>query len=258
MGHEAGLRASEHFGQTICELLKGPYGTLTENYFRICTGENHPFANSVVVLRAGDEISTQQAIGTDCENKLPPLVFYCSEPSPNAMEVLRANGFDGPSLRPVMGVELDRIETPILPVGYRFEQVLNKQGSEEWVRAAMEGFELTPLLTEAFSYHYCGGTTADDALAKWFVIRKGDAVVATSMLHCHRGLAGIYCVSTVPSERGKGLGAFITAHSALASGRLGYKVSILQASDMGLPVYKRTGYQVLGEMGTYHRKPPQA
>jgi hypothetical protein len=56
-------------------------------------------------------------------------------------------------------------------------------------------------------------------------------------------LVGIYNVATVPAQRGKGLGAAVT-WAAIATGAAasGSRVSVLQASGEGAPVYERMGF----------------
>jgi GNAT superfamily N-acetyltransferase len=55
-------------------------------------------------------------------------------------------------------------------------------------------------------------------------------------------VAGIYNVATVPSQRGKGVGAAVTWAAVEAGARAGATVSILQASEAGAPVYERMGF----------------
>ncbi|HUP84514.1 MAG TPA: GNAT family N-acetyltransferase [Acidimicrobiales bacterium] len=66
---------------------------------------------------------------------------------------------------------------------------------------------------------------------------------ATSGVYVSGDIAGVYNVATVPSARGKGVGAAITWAAALAGREAGMTRSILQASQMGEPVYARMGYE---------------
>jgi GNAT superfamily N-acetyltransferase len=67
--------------------------------------------------------------------------------------------------------------------------------------------------------------------------------VATSALYIGESVAGIYCVSTVPSARGLGIGAAITQVALRDARALGYHVAVLQSSPMGHSVYSRLGFQ---------------
>jgi ribosomal protein S18 acetylase RimI-like enzyme len=57
------------------------------------------------------------------------------------------------------------------------------------------------------------------------------------------GLAGIYCVATLPAERGKGLGAHVTAEALRRAHAMGYRVGILQSSAAGHTIYLRLGFE---------------
>lgn len=78
---------------------------------------------------------------------------------------------------------------------------------------------------------------------------------ATSMLFLADGLAGIYCVSTVPAERGKGLGAHVTAEALRVAQRLGYGVGVLQSSPAGHSVYLGLGFADVGSVPMFVRLP---
>jgi N-acetylglutamate synthase len=65
---------------------------------------------------------------------------------------------------------------------------------------------------------------------------------ATSAVFVSDGLAGVYNVTTVPSQRGKGVGAAITWAAVDAGASRGATASILQASEAGAPVYARMGF----------------
>jgi GNAT superfamily N-acetyltransferase len=68
------------------------------------------------------------------------------------------------------------------------------------------------------------------------------APVAASGLFLTGDVAGVYNVATVEAARGRGVGAAITWAAALAGRDAGATRSILQASEMGQPVYTRMGY----------------
>ncbi len=61
--------------------------------------------------------------------------------------------------------------------------------------------------------------------------------VATSLLYLADGLAGIYCVATLPEDRAKGLGAHTTAEAFRRAHELGYRVGVLQSSPAGHSVH---------------------
>ncbi len=82
--------------------------------------------------------------------------------------------------------------------------------------------------------------------------------MATSALFLGDGLAGVYCVATLPQERRKGFGAFATAEPLRRVRDLGYRVGILQSSEPGHPVYRRIGFRDVGGVPLYVRMPGAA
>jgi GNAT superfamily N-acetyltransferase len=79
--------------------------------------------------------------------------------------------------------------------------------------------------------------------------------VATSALVPAGGLAGVYAVSTLPEARGRGIGAAMTAFPLLEARARGYRVGALQATAMGLSVYRRLGFREVCEYRCYAQPP---
>ena len=105
-------------------------------------------------------------------------------------------------------------------------------GGEPWARGEMVQ---TPALLEAPDLtHYLG-----------FV--DGTPAATATRFASHR-IAGVFNVSTVPADRGRGVGAALTWRAALDGRVEGCVASSLQASEMGLSVYRRIGYR---EVMTY-------
>ena len=65
------------------------------------------------------------------------------------------------------------------------------------------------------------------------------------------GVAGLYNVATLPEARGKGIGAYMSFAPLLEAREDGYRIGILQASDMGRSVYERLGFQDRGRLISY-------
>ena len=66
--------------------------------------------------------------------------------------------------------------------------------------------------------------------------------VAVSSTVMAGGLAGVYAVAVVPAFRGRGIGTAMTLHAMAEGRRRGATTAVLQATEMGKPVYEKIGF----------------
>jgi ribosomal protein S18 acetylase RimI-like enzyme len=133
------------------------------------------------------------------------------------------------------------VGAPPAPAGLRIEVVrdtamlrtynetMTAGFGNEWAAGAM--LETNALLDVPDLVHYAG-----------FV---ADVPVATAMRFISHRMAGVYNVSTVPEYRRRGIGEAMTWRAALDGLAEGCLASSLQASEMGLTMYRRMGYQTV-------------
>jgi ribosomal protein S18 acetylase RimI-like enzyme len=76
--------------------------------------------------------------------------------------------------------------------------------------------------------------------------------VATSSVFFGGGVAGIYSVSTLPEARGKGIGTAMTLRPLEDAREMGYRIGILQSSEMGFNVYKSIGFRHLCQIENFY------
>ena len=65
-------------------------------------------------------------------------------------------------------------------------------------------------------------------------------------------MAGIYDVATLPKARGRGIGSALTLAPLLDARQAGYRVGVLQSSEMGYGVYQKMGFQHLCQIENYY------
>ncbi|HEU0028797.1 MAG TPA: GNAT family N-acetyltransferase [Ktedonobacterales bacterium] len=171
---------------------------------------------------------------------------------------LEAHGLSYDGGTPGMAVEIAALsqEAAAIP-SLSVTPVTTENDVTEWARVAARGFgmpeEVTPALVEMGARHCLGG----DSPWAYYLGRLEGQPVATAMMYPCAGVAGIYCVATVPEARRRGIGAELTRVALERAGEQGYRVGILQASGMGFPVYYRMGFETVLTFQLYSWTPPQ-
>lgn len=145
---------------------------------------------------------------------------------------------------PGMVVDLAELDAaPAIPSGFQIERINGAAQQEQWARVAgiATGFADTAVEavarveTSLHDPHY-------QAQPRYLGLLDGTPV-ATSALVMDAGVAGIYGVATIPAARGQGIGRLMTLFPLLDARQQGYRVGVLQASDMGHPVYHKLGFR---------------
>ena len=91
-----------------------------------------------------------------------------------------------------------------------------------------------------------------DSQLRMFLGRQDSAPIATALRYCIEDTVGIYAVSTIEEARGKGIGSSMTYEALLDGMRAGgAQQAVLVATQLGLPVYRRLGFEQCGEFVTY-------
>ena len=101
-----------------------------------------------------------------------------------------------------------------------------------------------------FNWHNSADVSPQGPLVD-YVARLNGRPVAASQLLLAAGVAGINNVTTLPDARYQGIGAAITLRPLLEARQRGYRVGVLQASAMGEGVYRKLGFRVFCQFGSY-------
>ena len=250
-----GARAARHLDLAFRDMMVGRGAELGESYLRQLTGEPHPLGNVALVSDPDNLETTQAAIGPLLASGLPIAVLYPQGVSGSVARSLEALEFEAHGAMPAMAVDIERLATTILPPGYDWSRIGKGNDGRAWAETLAAGYGLPLGLALRFSPEALGADMTPGARTQFFAIRRNGRPVATSLLYMADGLAGIYCVATLQDERGKGLGAHVTAEALRTAHRLGYRVGVLQSSPDGHSVYLGLGFDDFGSIPMFVRMP---
>jgi GNAT superfamily N-acetyltransferase len=136
-----------------------------------------------------------------------------------------------------------------VPTGLKIVRVEDKETLQQWIHVASIGFHV-PAEYENVWYEFFVEAVFEQPFWSYLAVLD-DRPVGTSQLFLSAGVAGIYNVTCVPEARGQGIGAAITLAPLLDARAIGYRIAILQASEMGARVYRRLGFQDFGQLSVY-------
>ena len=86
---------------------------------------------------------------------------------------------------------------------------------------------------------------------RFYRISNGKKTISTILLHKRKSETGIYMVSTLLSERGKGFGRWITASAIDRLISEGFTDFVLHATPLGYPVYQKLGFEECCDYGIF-------
>ena len=135
------------------------------------------------------------------------------------------------------------------PNGLKIIPVEDRETLLKWIHVASIGFDYPEELEHAW-YDFFVETVFDLPFRSYLALLNGQPV-GTSQLFLSAGVAGIYNVTCVPEARCQGIGAAITLAPLIDARAMGYRIGILQASQLGYKVYRRLGFQDYGQLSVY-------
>lgn len=225
------------------------------------TGMPLQVPNGVVRFRATPERASERIdalLGEYATRHAPScwLLNPSTMPS-NLAEQLQARGFFS-EFAPGMAADLHTVDFDVPPpAGLKIRLVADESAMADWLRVLVVGSSFpTEIervlfdLLERLGFHV-------NPTVRFFLGTLNDQPVSTSMLFLGGGIAGIYCVTTVPGVRQRGIGTALTLAAMREGLAGGYHVAGLQSSEMGLRAYQRLGFREYCTFGTCF-SPPEA
>jgi GNAT superfamily N-acetyltransferase len=165
---------------------------------------------------------------------------------------LERHGFVHDADTPGMAVDLLTLdEDQPAPTDLTIKHVEDIETLKTWARVAWVGSGFPETSQDTFvDLEASLGIAPNTSQCRYIGYQSG-VPVATSAMVLHAGVAGIFAVATLPEARRQGIGAAVTLAPLRDAREMGYRVGTLQASEMGVPVYRRLGFQEVCKIGLY-------
>jgi len=184
-----------------------------------------------------------------------PVAWRVTLTTPRTTTVaLEEYGWHAERQVPVMAADLGGLRwASDPPLGVTVEEVTTATLAD-WSRVVAVSFGCPEEYVHGpAAYDRAFGLPGETTMRRFLARRDGEPVAASAVLPGRAGtaLAGIFSVATLEPARGQGLGAHMTRLAMDAARDLGAAVAVLQASDMGRPVYERLGFDTVGHIGVH-------
>jgi len=171
-------------------------------------------------------------------------------------DALLRHGFTDLGEEPAMGIALAQLPSALsLPEGVTVERVGDSASLAQWVHTLCAGFGMPASVIGPMATAMSRDTFGEDAAAHYYLARLHDAPVATAALTHAAGVAGMFAVTTIEGARRRGIGAAVTLAPLLDARARGYFVGVLQATELGYPVYAHIGFSEQFRYRTYLWRP---
>ncbi len=200
-----------------------------------------PLFNGVIGMPDGEDLDASvDAVLEPFDTGRIPVLWILPADDPAIVSILRARGFHTNGA-PGMTIDLEELPPLERPAGTSVEEVDDVPDALRDAATIALTTNGLPADTADPYLEALDGLPDRTTLRTFLAIREGEPV-ATSTLIAAAGVAGLYNVGTVTEARRTGLGRLVSI-AAMAAGReAGYRVGVLQSSEMGEPVYRAMGF----------------
>lgn len=212
---------------------------------RTVTDVPFPMFNSVFRAHLSNPDTAIEAAIARCRSRDVPMMWWVG-PSTRPAKLgvnLEASGFTGEE---VVGMAADLRSLPQeapMPPDFVVERVTGVKALKKWCHVLCAGFEMPGFVGEAFLDLFRTIGFGPQSTIRHYIGCLNDKPVSTSLMFLAAGVAGIYCVATLPEARKRGIGSAVTLMPLHEARTLGYRAGILHSSQMGVNVYYGLGFR---------------
>lgn len=170
----------------------------------------------------------------------------------NLQSILKDHGFKYQNEWNAMAIDLKSVpESFNIPEGMEIKEVRDLGELKTWTDILVESFEFPKIAASYKKYFINAGL--ENLNFHYYLGFLNGKPVATSVLFNGKGAAGIFYIGTLPKVRRQGIAKAMVNYLLSEAKNRGYDISILQASEMGYPLYKNIGFKKYYTTKIYNR-----
>lgn len=227
-----------------------------EKFIRWYTPLPHPWFNGVLSTKAfeeADDAFIDETIQYFRGKGINTFTWWMDPPLRPAdwKPALSKRGFGFSDDTPGMAVDLQALNESQPPIDrLEIRDAADEEFLRTWTTVFVKGYGL-PSDWENQVLDLWEKLALDSRMRNYVGYLNGKPV-ATSCIVYGGGAAGIYSVATLPEARGKGIGTALTLKPLKDAREMGYRIGILQSSNMGFNVYKKLGFRHLCQIENFY------
>ena len=184
---------------------------------------------------------------------MPFMWYVCPSSKPdNLGEYLKAHSFNEMDGTPIMTVELHNlIDDRPRPKDFEIKEATDEASLRLFWDLWYTGYP-TPEIVGKLHANICVeiGYHPDNQMKFYVGYLEGEPVATSSMMLAG-GVVGLYGVVVLPMARGRGIGTEMSLHPLRVARSMGYRISVLDATQQGYGIYKRIGFEEVGNPKIY-------
>ena len=220
-----------------------------DGVFAFATGLPLALFNGCVVVASAPTAQLDAAIDWVAARGVPHRVWIAESLVPDLGHVPVARGLRLED-RPYPGMVLHPIPDPPAPAAGVIVESVAPAGLERYLQVSIDAGMPPDPAHQLFSPSF-----AADPDVRLFIGSLDGRPVGTAVAIRSGDVSGVYAVGTVPAARRRGVGSALTWAAVGAGGAWGCATIVLQASEMGLPIYEAMGFRTVVSYAVFGQRP---
>ena len=190
---------------------------------------------------------------------MPFMWYICPSTKPDSLrDYLKAHSFNEMDGTPIMTVELrNLVDDRPRPIDFEIKEVTDEASLRLFWDLWYKGYPMPEIqgkmnadITVEIGYH------PDNEMKFYMGYLKGEPV-ATAFIMLAGGVVGLYGVVVLPEARGRGIGTEMSLYPLRLARSMGYKIGVLDATQQGIGIYRRIGFEEVATPKMYIYASPE-